>query len=212
MSLLSRHKLITGRLVPHVHNTVTAGIGSTNTYTITPLVAPVAGRLLVITAGGTQSRSVVTPPTGFTNVASLGAGSGTNVLYYRIATGSEPANWTIVWSGSLNGGWDFMEVSAVDTVSPFGFHFGNSASSVTTLAPAASGYNVTMPGVAFTYISKSSTASWTPDNSYFDLSGAGEHKVGYKVYSGPATGDTVNWAGTVETVTAEIIFIKGKLI
>lgn len=212
MSLLGHHRLVSGgRLTPTFRNALNAGISTTSTYTITPGDTPLVGSLLIITAGGSSNRTVVTPPTGFTQVASIGTGIPTNVFFYRISTGSEPASWTIVWSGNLNGGWDYQEFLNVDLASPFGFHYGNQGTGITTLAPAASGYVVTMAGCAFTYISKTLTTAWNPDNGYTDYGGAGEHKRGLKFYSIPAS-ETVNWAGLSQNVTGEVIFIKGRLV
>lgn len=213
MSLIAHHRLLSGGLLTPALRIVSldGAIATGSTYTIIPANVPLVGSLLVITAGGSQNRTVVTPPVGFTQLASIGTGIPTNVMFYRVCTGSEPGSWTIVWSGNLNGGWDFQEFLNVDTASPFGFHYGNQGVGITTLAPAASGYSVTAPGVAFTYISKTLTTAWTPNSGYTDYGGPGEHKRALKYFSVPTT-ETVNWSGASQNVTGEIVLIKGKLV
>lgn len=209
MSLLANHGVIGGVwLIPSLISR-TAATQSGTTFTITPLVTPTSGNLIVILSGGTQTRTTVTPPTGFTEESTAGGGSGTSKLFWKVAGGSEPANYTIDWSGTLNGGIAIIEYSNADTNSPIGMHIGANAIGTSAALPS---HSITTPGVTLTYIAKSGTSVWSADNSYTNITPSGEFRYATKTYNAVATGQNVSWSGTSETVNADLVLIKGKLI
>ena len=211
MSILVNHKLIDKTyLVPSIIDT-TAAIAAGATYTVTPLVTPTAGNLLIISAGGTQTRTLTTSPAGFTLLTTMGGGGGgTQALWWKVATGSEPANYSIVWGAILAGGWDIMEIKDTDIISPIDFQIGGNVIAGTSLALTS--YNVTRPGLAFTCVSKTLTTNWTSDNGTTNLSGAGEHKRSYKIYSSVINNEIITWSGPSQNVIADLIYIKGRQI
>lgn len=212
MSLLANHGVIGGVTAIPIVVSTSQNLASGLTFTVTPAVAPTSGNLMIITSGGVQNRTVSANPSGFTRVDTSGVGSGTNVLWWKYATGSEPADYTITWSGSLDGGWSFTEIRNVVESSPIFYHSGNSGIGVTSLNAAPSNFNVPGPGIAITYISKSSTSAWTTNNGYVTFNPSGEHKIAKRIYSAVALGENVTWSGSSETVLVDIIFIKGKTV
>ncbi len=208
MSILA-HRVTRTYLLPTLVSTA-QGIGSTNTYTVTPAVTPTSGNMIIITGGGTQNRTVVTPPTGFTTVATAGGVGGTNVLFWKIAGGSEPASYSIVWSGILGGGWTFTELKNIADTSPVLTQVGGGVAPGTSLALPS--YDVTVPSYAITYASKSSTSAWTANNSFGNVNPSGQHKVARRRYTVPAFGEVTTWSGTSETVLADLVVFKGYSI
>lgn len=201
------------RLIPSIIQSV-AGTGTgTDTFTVTPTSTPITGNLMVIIAGGAQTRSVTTPPSGFTALTQQGVTAATtNRIFYKFATASEPSSYTVVWGGgTLSGGASFIEVQDVDRSNPVNLHVGTgSAVSVTTLAIPS--YNITNVGFAVTFIAKSGTSTWAADNDFDNIAGAGQSRKETKIYRNPATGEITTWTGTSETGNADLVFFNGKVL
>ena len=190
-----------------------AGTGDgTSTFTVTHPTPPVDGNLMVIMAGGQQARNIVTPPSGFTSLFQQGTVAiPTNRIWYKFATASEPSSYSIVWSGALTGLPSFAEVSNIDKVNPILFHYGTGSNVAVTTLPLPA-YNVNNPGIAFTFVGKSSTGTWGPDNDFTNIPGAGSNRKQYKIYYSTATNVMTTWSGTSETINADIIFFNGKVL
>lgn len=212
MSLLATYNALLqpNRLIPTFIQGVAGTGDGTTTFTVTPSTTPVQGNLLVIIAGGQQSRGVTTGPSGFTALTQQGAAViPTNRIFYKFATGSEPANYTVVWNGTMVGGASFIEVENVDKHNPVALHYGTGGGPVTTLALPA--YNVHHPGIAFTFAGKSGTATWGPDNGFTNIPGAGASRKQYRIYYSYALNEVTTWSGTSESVNADIIVFNGKV-
>ena len=76
--------------------------GATNTFTPDLLSTPTSGNLLIFSAGSNRnSRTVATPPSGFTELHEV-LGLGGWAWYYKVSVGTEQTA-TIVWSGNITG-------------------------------------------------------------------------------------------------------------
>lgn len=210
MSLLANHGLI-GRswmipVVTNLHSASQSGV----TYTTTPVSVPPTGDLIIIMAGGLQTRASVSIPSGFTELAGIGGGARTNSLFWKVATSSEPASYSITWDGTLSGGIASMVISNVNISSPINYQVGNSGVSVTSLSLPS--HNIPNPGVAITIIAKSGTAAWTADNGYTNVNPSGQFKGAYKHFSAIAVSQAVAWSGTVESVTSDLFLVNARQI
>lgn len=210
MSLLANHGLI-GRswMIPVVTSLGSASQSGT-VFTFTPGSVPPTGDLIILVAGGTQSRASTIVPSGFTELAGIGGGGRTNSLFWKVATSSEPASYSITWNGSLDGGVSGFVLTNTNTTSPVNYHIGANAVASTTLNLPS--HNIPNPGVAFTMIAKSGTSAWTADNGYTNGTPSSQFKMAFKVFSAIAVSQAVQWSGTSETVTAELILINGRQI
>jgi hypothetical protein len=207
MSLLA-HRVSNMYLVPTQISTA-QGVGSGTTYTITPAVTPTDGNFLVITVGGTQTRVIVTPPTGFTEIATVTTLAGTNKMFYKVAS-SEPASYSIVWGLALGGGWTFTELTNIENSSPLGDHVGGETALGTSVALSA--YDVDRPGFTITCLSKSLGGAWGVDNSFINVNPSGSHKAARRRYVGIALGEATTWTGTNEQAIADLVVFKGRRI
>lgn len=175
---------------------------------VTPAGTPTAGSLLIIISGGTQNRTI-TPPSGWTLHTRVSS-SGTLGLMYKVATGSEPANYTVTFSAGLSGGSQYFELRNAETSSPIALTIGTQGASLTTISPGT--YAVDTPGLAITFIAKSFTAAWTADNGFTNFPASGQMKVAVKNFQAIDTSETVNWSGTIEDVGTDLVFIKSRFI
>lgn len=218
MSLLANHGLIQASYaIPSVRQVATATGTASDTYVFTPSIAPLEGNFLIFNFGGTQARGVVTAPSGcvaVTITGITGGGSGfSNQIYYKIATASEPASYSFILNGTLSGAGRFNEWRNIDAVSPVQFTGGHhTTGGVTTVETISGGFDITIPGVAFTNANFAAGTAWTPDNGYTNDLPASVFAAGYKIYPAVSLGETVNWAGASATVKSVLAFFKGKKI
>lgn len=84
---------------PDLVSTATAGVVSTAAITITAPTTITAGNLLVACLVSTTNGATYTPPAGWTQVTTLSA-TGVAFVYTKVATGSEPANYTFTCSSA----------------------------------------------------------------------------------------------------------------
>jgi hypothetical protein len=213
MSFIHSHAKITAqRLRPEVIQTNAVVAGIVATYTITPTTPPTPGSLMWISIAGTANRGILTQMSGGpwayydrTSAAAL----VTMGNWFKFATASEPASYSVTFTATVAGGWRFMELSNVDTDYLIGRN-GAGALSVTSLAmPSYSSYS---PSIMLTSCGKSLTTNWTSDNGTTNLSGAGQHKCSYKQYDLPASSEIITWSGPVQDVIADWFVIRGKPI
>lgn len=213
MSLLvANHKNI-GRayMLPSLYGSVVTNGTTVSSVVITPGTTPTANDLMVITIGGSQSRTI-TPPAGWYLVPRA-SGFGTSGIMYKVATGSEPANYTVNFSGTLSFGAAFFQLSNIDFEAADSTTIG--ATSVGTVTSLNSGnFNVTRPGIAISLLSKSATGGgWNTDNGFTSILVAGQHKYAWKQYPVLATGENTTWSGPVaETIGVDLTFFNSRYV
>jgi len=187
-------------------------LSSTYTFTIAGGHVPTAGNIIIITAGGTQTRSVTTPPTGFTYVPpATGMAAGTVAYFWKKATGLESGTYTIVWGGgSLAGGYVYSEWRNVEVDSnPVYANVSGNAIGTTLALPAV---NILQPSLGFSANAKSLTDAWSADSGYVTYQGVGQYKVAYKSFSDQLANHILTWSGSSQSVNANILLLKGKAL
>lgn len=98
-----------------------------------------SGDLIILVYNMRTGNSTITPPSGFTLIQNGSSGSSNHArvaAYYKIATGSEPATYTINVGTTTNWHAFIFGVTGYDTVTPFGnkTSANSGSTSVTTLA------------------------------------------------------------------------------
>lgn len=186
--------------------------GSFATYVITPPVAPTLGNIIMVFFGANNSATLTGSPTGFIQA------NGSTVVYtsyafYKTVTASEPATYTFTFSGTLNGGCTYIEFSGVALYPvdiPLTGATGASAA-ITTFTSAS--FDVITPGIAFSCIGKNTSTAWNPGGTGWNIvSGAGQQKMAYKVFSDIALAQTVTWTGTSASINHFSFMIRSKEI
>lgn len=190
-----------------INQTILPTISGTSVL-VTPSAPPVAGNVLFILLGGNASRTI-TPPSGFTLVprVSIGATVG---LMWKVATGAEPADYTVNFSGTLDGGGTYFEIKDIDTSIAVESYGDESVGAVTSFN--AGNFSVPTPGIVFSILAKSGTSAWTPSNDFVISATPGQCKVGRKIYAYYTNSDTVTWSGTSETVVMDNYFFHAKYV
>lgn len=190
---------------------------TTASWVVTPPSTPVAGNMLIITCGGV-------PTGGFTNVTSPGWFTAfTNTTFaqtilYKIATTSEPANYTVTVNGgaTIAGGWTYMEWYGLNGgQDPFKTvrMTGSSTGSRTTTA-----IDIDYQCVGFSLLTKSNTVAWTPvwsSGGTNIITPSGQHKISYKIFNSTTytLAETMTWgSGAVTTNTIDLALIRVKTI
>jgi hypothetical protein len=189
-----------------------SGVVSGTSYVVVPTVPPTNGNFMYIGIGGVASRSVISAPSGWTEVVFSGGLIGTNVIYYKEAGSSEPASYTFVFNATLGGSWRFLEFSGIAVQAPI-VNTGatSSPSTVTTLSPVTT-YSISAKGIAFTAINLDGTGVWSADNSFSNIGGSGEYDTAYKIFDAPKSGEDVNWStgGVAQVANARIVTFLAK--
>ncbi len=137
------------------------------------MIASIAFRPCSATSGAACT-TTITPPAGWTQVNSVTdqtGGGGTGgfgnrlFVYRRVATGTEPANYTWIFGGALahaGAAGGIISFSGVDTANPIVAEAGQTtASSTSHAAPSINTGTVTNTMLVSTHSANSSTL-WTP--------------------------------------------------
>lgn len=213
MSTLTNHKLLGGgRLIPVFYQT-NKGTDTDSNYTITALSTPVTGNMMVVMAGGTQTRVVINGLPGWTHTQ-LNAGGATIEIFTKIVAGETTAIGNIIWDAALVGAWSYSEWINMDS-NPYFTHTNASALLTFTLTYPA--YFVPYASVVFAAISLgAASSSWVLDNSFLDLSYAvvGQNtafKVGYRIYTDFDLSETTGWSSSNSRDAAgALVILSGK--
>lgn len=209
MSLLSSYSGV-GRAYMRIafSNNVNYSLAGVTSQVITPSSTPVAGNMQIIVIGGSQSRTI-TPPAGWTLVTRVSIG-GTVGFMWKVATGSEPANYTVNLNASLGGGAAYFELANADTSDPIAVHIGNQGTAVTSLN--VGNYTAGSYGFAIALLAKSSTGIWAIDNSFSNQAPGSQFYYAVKGTLAASTGNTANWTGPSEDVATDLFFIRSKYV
>ena len=191
-----------------------------------------ANDVMVATIAVANSTVVITPPAGWTSQPAVlqAAGNGSRQqIFYRIASGAEPASYTWIFeSAHVGAAGAIASYSGVDTTSPIDVYSGGN----TTPQGADSNLQHRALGVTTTTVdsmvisthSFSSSASWTPPagmTERVDINsqgGASPNGVSLAVDevaqpSAGATGDKLATAsGNGDTGVAQIIVLRTKFL
>lgn len=213
MSLMvANHKSIGRAYMPsEVIGSVVTNYAATSVV-VTPGSTPVAGELMIITIGGTQIRTI-TAPSGWTLITRVSS-FGTAGIMYKFATSSEPANYTVTFTGgTLSGGAAFFQLTNIDTSDITGASVGaDSVGNVTSLN--IGNFNVSRPGMAISIIAKSASGGgWSADNGFTPVIVAGQHKYAWKPYNVLGTSQTTTWTGPVaETIGIDLVMFHSRYV
>lgn len=181
-----------------------SGNNGTNSVTITTPSTPAAGTFLIafITGSSYQSKTTVTPPSGWTFVGDyLANGTGgnyyvTGTLYTKVATSSEPSSYTWTQTATTSGGTmlALANATAIESVGLEGtgggnmaattFYFGNTYANfaddiVLTFAGAHAGLNTSPYNTAG--LSLPAGTTWA------SFGGTGTSSVGFAAQDEEAT-------------------------
>ncbi|HZR02677.1 MAG TPA: LamG domain-containing protein [Burkholderiales bacterium] len=116
------------------HEVQTSGVSAAS-VTINVPAGTKAGDLL-LAAVAARNAATVTAPAGWTAVAALNTTSGTTlrqVVYYRVATGTEPASYTFTLSSSVRTAGLIVAYRGVDTANPIDVSAGQANASASTI-------------------------------------------------------------------------------
>ncbi len=143
-----------------------SGAAPSGTLTLTVPVpgATLSGDLLVATIAVRPSTSTITAPAGWTLRIRTNQSSGVanaQAIYYRVATGSEPASYSWTFSTSTGSAGGMVAFSGVDPVTPIDVSAGT-ANSSSLSQPAPSVTTTVANTMVVTSHSMSSSATWTP--------------------------------------------------
>lgn len=105
-----------------VYQSTQSGTSANATLVINIPASTVQGDLLIAHAGGRSVSGTWTPPSGWTAVtASLNLGgsqSPTTGVFWKVATGAEPSNYTFTFSNAVATEGRIIRVTGADTTSP----------------------------------------------------------------------------------------------
>src|SRR5262245_16507520 len=99
---------------------------ASTTNVVTKPTGTADGDILVLRVGydpgGVNFPTTITPPSGFTEVSSGSGifGTWTQKVYWKLAGGSEPANYTVTFGDSCYSSVDISAFSGCDTTTPIG--------------------------------------------------------------------------------------------
>lgn len=198
-------------------HTRTGNVSGTS-FTITPLTTPALGDILFVHVGNTVTTdpTAITVPSGWVSMTSTSGSPGMG-LWYKIATASEPATYTFTLPSS-NWGWEYFNMRGV--------YVGPGANY--TLCPkldivGAPGtytsptFVISTPGIAISLLSKTTTTAWDPSVGWTLVTGSGQAKSGYKIFSDIDTSESITWALTAGGTTSTglthscILFLANRI-
>lgn len=190
------------------HNSFSSG-----TFTVIFPVTPTPGNLMLASFGATTAKTV-SPPSGWTEVtAAIVAGSPrplANHTFYKVAGIGESNSYPFAPGGGGN-----LSCSAIEFfgLTPVFTYLDTKANTTATTYTSAS-FNIPGPGVAWFNLAKNSGSVWTwspPYPDWLTVTGSGNCKAGYKVYSGSASSQVATCGpGTSETYNAIGVHIQAK--
>ncbi|WP_148714450.1 DUF6701 domain-containing protein [Chitinolyticbacter meiyuanensis] len=118
-------------------------VPTNSTLTIPVPAGTVAGDVLLAQVTGSANPLIITPPAGWTlirsNSQNLLAAGITQALYYRVATGSEPASYTFTLSVAAWVAGSMITFRGVNTTTPVLGHAGQGGVLLLATAPAVAG-------------------------------------------------------------------------
>jgi hypothetical protein len=199
-------------LVPTFNSATDAGGAiSTNSVLVTPGGAVTQGSLLAVIIGGMHNVTINSLPSGWTQVVTSGSGR-INSFCWKIATGSEPANYTFGLSGSLTGGWWFGELGNVQTDDPIMLHTGLSSSGNVTSITIPN-YDIRGYCMALSYLAMSTEEAWTANSGYGGIEIGDRLRLGSRFFKQVGFNQSLTWSGVVPTtVSADLVLIRGRKI
>ena len=183
-------------------------IGATSTVTVTTSRTPVQNNFLFVTFGSDTARTVVTPPSGWTEVTSNPGGGGSNFMFYKVAGAGEPTSFAWVMSGSMSGGaWMILENSRVDPTPVYVEDIANDGVLRTTHTFTT--YNIAEPSVAFATIRiQGTTTTISIDNNFTDATGGGFYKAAYRDYNSDAPSQVTSFTSGSRSASRRIVVFK----
>lgn len=114
--------------------TATASAGLTNSFTMTPPAGIVSGDLLLAQITASRSATITATPSGWISIREDDSSASDKMAdYYKIATGSEPSNytWSFADNGYISGG--IADYVGVDPVNPINTSSGRVNSNTNTV-------------------------------------------------------------------------------
>ena len=186
------------------------GIGISNTVTVTTTRTPVEGNFLFVCFGTSTTTTVVTPPSGWTEVTADPGGGGTNLMFYKVAGASEPTSFSWVLSAVTGGGsWTILENSRVDPTPVYTEEIANDGVSRTTHTFTT--YNIAEPSVAFAAIALGSAVgagSITINNNFTRINAGGNYESAYRDYNSEDPSQVTSFSTSSRTASRRIVVFK----
>lgn len=118
-------------------SSVTTGTGTASSLAITPVAAALRADLLLVQLTLNDATATVTPPSGWTEIASI-AQSTTGIqqrVYWKIRSNSEPASYTWSFSKAVRAALVLLDLTGVDTNQAINASGGQFGSGSTLYAP-----------------------------------------------------------------------------
>ncbi len=199
MSLVRHHEMMK-RLTPSIPSGATNSFNS-GTVTLTPARTPESGNLLFAAFGGVTARTVSAAPSGWVQVGTTPTGSGCLFHYYKIAGGSEPANYAFTLSGTTNGQWVFYELKNTYEIAYFTESVNSAAGTVFT----HSSININKPSIALASIQIQASTTITPPANYIITTTNFRHELGVRLFPITRPVSTPSWTlSTSQTAMIKI--------
>lgn len=184
-------------------------ITASSSVVVTPAAAAAEGEMLIALIGGATSVTITGLPAGWTEIPT-GVGTRLCSLCYKVATGSEPADYTFTLSGSMaNGGWWFGSSLYVDTTDPILFH-GFSSATGTSVGVS---YDCLGMAIGFSYLAMSAEEVWAADNGYSTVEAGDRFRIGVRLYNTVLRSQLAQWTGPISvSVTQNLVLMRGRRI
>lgn len=184
-------------------------ITASSSVLVTPAAAAAEGEMLVALIGGESSVTITGLPAGWTQIAT-GVGTRLCSLCYKVATGSEPANYTFTLSGSMtNGGWWFGSSPYVDTTNPILLHTHSSATGTSVGVT----YDCLGMAIGFSLLAMSAEEVWSANNGYSTTEAGDRFRIGVRLYNTILRSQSHGWSGPVSaSVSMNLILMRGRRI
>jgi hypothetical protein len=197
--------------------------GTATALTINVPAGTTTGDVMVAAIALKTSSITITPPAGWTSLNRVNQAAGdpnAQELFYRVATGSEPASYTWNFSAAVFGAvGGVVSYRGVDTSSPIDVYGGNVTASATT--HTATGVTTTTSNaMVVTAHSFASAETWTPpagmtervDRASITASNAAgmalEMSDVLQLTAGATGNKTATAAGNADTGVAQILALK----
>jgi len=185
-----------------LYHQVTGFVTGQTSITVTHGATPSEGDVLLMQIAHTTilDPTGVTLPSGW-NMVTLTTSAPGNGLFIKTATASEPSSYTFSTLPSGNYGWAYFNLRGVFVMPDIGL----AARVTTTVAGTYTtpSFTVCYPGIGISVLGKSTTTAWDPSpGSWSLISGSGQGKAAYRIFTDVDGAETITWALTPPGATS----------
>ncbi len=147
----------------------------------------------------------VTPPSGFTELATVISGSQKLKVFWKRLTGADTGNYTFTWTGSQwNQGQCTLFTGVKTTGDPIGANFNTATSASGTTVPSTSVTVAFQPGLGH-YVANENSGTKTPPTSFTEVQDANYLESNYRIPG--STGTFTASGGTLSASTLSLALL-----